>query len=43
MSYNIVKKQKFEENFKILQGGGVRDSTERPTIRRPRRKGYSKN
>ena len=22
MSYNIVKKQKFEENLKILRGGG---------------------
>ena len=39
MSIYTVKKQ----NLKNFDGGGVRNSTERPKTRRLRRKGYGKN
>ena len=38
MSIYTLKKQKLKKNTKFLKG--VRDSTERPKIRRLRRKGY---
>ena len=37
-----LKMQKIKKKYKIPQGG-VRHSTERPKIRRLRRKGYHKN
>ena len=42
MCIYTVKKQKLINNLKIPQGG-VRNSTERPKIRRLWRKGYRKN
>ena len=39
-----VKKQNLKKKKKILmEGGGVRNSTERPKTRRLRRKGLGKN
>ena len=38
-----VKKQNLKKNKNNSQGGGVRNSTERPKTRRLRRKGYGKN
>ena len=43
MCIYTVKKTKLKNNKKILRGGGVRNSTERPKTRRLRRKGYGKN
>ena len=36
-------KKHFFFKFKKIPRGGVRDSTERPKLRRDRRKGYRKN
>ena len=43
MCIYTLKKQKLKKKFLMGGGGGVRDSTERPKIRRLWRKGYRKN
>ena len=43
MCIYTLKMQKFKKKFLRGGGGGVRDSTERPKIRRLLRKGYRKN
>ena len=42
-AYTQLKSKIKKNNNKILRGGGVRNSTERPKTRRLRRKGYGKN
>ena len=43
MCIYTVKNKIKNKNKKILRGGGVRNSTERPKTRRLRREGYGKN
>ena len=43
MCIYTVKKQNFKKIIKNYQGGGVRNSTERPKTMSLRRKGFGKN